>query len=149
MYSTHNFYVTSPFATILSSWGIVSAESGMRYTLAAKDIELGTWGNIDSAYTPGGSGTFSRPCTAFPLAREFRLELYKASTYGNIYGINFYELPLTQFYRSLNQVKDREANVIQQINLGYATVDASGNITALTHYTDLRNNYPGGMRVEA
>lgn len=60
-----------------------------------------------------------------------------------------YEHPLCRYVKSENKVKD--VNTVEQlwINLGYATVDASGNITALNHYTDLRNNYPGGMRVEA
>jgi len=60
-----------------------------------------------------------------------------------------YERPTAKFFRSLNKVKDRSDVEQLWVNLGYATVDASGNITALTHYTDLRNNYPGGMRVEA
>jgi hypothetical protein len=68
---------------------------------------------------------------------------------GFIYNINaIYERPTVKYYRSMNKVKDRSDTEVYWINLGYAMMDASGNISALYHYTNLLNNYPGGMRVE-
>jgi hypothetical protein len=63
--------------------------------------------------------------------------------------VEIYEQPTAKFFRGLNKVKDRTDTEVYWVNLGYATMDANGAITALNHYTDLRNNYPGGMRVEA
>lgn len=78
-----------------------------------------------------------------------KLQLRWSGVAPIVKNVQIFEGPIVNFFRSLNKVKDR-ADVEQLwINLGYATVDAAGAITALTHYTDLRNNYPGGMRVEA
>jgi len=84
------------------------------------------------------------------ISSRFRYSLGNsyATFNGGAGSIKVYEAPTAKFFRSLNKVKDRSDTEVYWINLGYAMMDASGNITALYHYTDLRNNYPGGMRVE-
>lgn len=147
-YSQTHFYLTAPFATLLAKWRLAGAGSGKGHTLYGKNLETGAWTQLDT-YTPGATGPFTRTLTTFELAKEFQLYLYDSGGSAFLYDWNLYEFPTAKFYRGLNKVKDRSDAEALWINLGYATVDAAGAITALNHYTDLRNNYPGGMRVEA
>ena len=144
-----NLYLTAPFATMLAKWRIATVVDHYQYVFYAKNLASGNWTQLD-AYAPSSvNKTFVRVFNTFELAKEFQLNIYDPAGSAVLYEWNLYESPTAKFYRSLNKVKDRSDVEQLWINLGYATVDASGNITALTHYTDLRNNYPGGMRVEA
>jgi hypothetical protein len=112
--------------------------------------ELGTWLDLT-----GGVACPAGAWSDAVLSNEHSFKSFSYFKFGGVgakWALSEFQLlerPTAKFYRSLNQVKDRADAEVYWINLGYATVDASGNITALTHYTDLRNNYPGGMRVEA
>jgi len=111
------------------------------------NADLATWEKIC------GENYVALNWRSFPLNppvrySQFKINTYRATNVPVMKEIELYESPTAKFFRGLNKVKDRTDTEVYWINLGYATVDASGNITALTHYTDLRNNYPGGMKVE-
>ena len=146
--NTEEFYITAPRTLYLNRWGCGNTKSGDAYKLYMLNPDTLQWVNIDNNGFTGAAGVAKyADCIQVNPATQFRITI--TSLYGTLYDVRFYEQPTAKFFRGLNKVKDRSDVEQLWINLGYATVDASGNITALNHYTDLRNNYPGGMRVEA
>lgn len=139
-------YLTAPFPIVLAKWGIDNSNQRY-YVMFIKNIDTGVWQQVDEYNAPGGN--WSRPISSLQYATDFSIRQDVTWTNVTFAEITLYEAPTAKFYRSLNKVKDRAGVEQLWINLGYATVDANGAITALHHYTDLRNNYPGGMRVEA
>jgi hypothetical protein len=114
------------------------------------DDEISEWRDLTGAVVCAGS-TWNQ----IILSNQYCLNTFSHFKFGGV-GTSWalaefclFERPTAKFFRGLNKVKDRTDTECYWINLGYATIDANGAITALTHYTDLRNNYPGGMRVEA
>lgn len=141
-------YITAPFVTTIASCSVESTR-GYPEQLMAKNLTTNQWVDISSSVTPNGSPRWiTLPITSFVETSQFRLKVTAPGSTAGCRCIDLYEYPTSKFFRSMNKVKDRSDTEVYWINLGYAMMDASGNITALYHYTDLRNNYPGGMRVE-
>lgn len=146
-------YVTAPFSTILAGYKQWFASVSLNSHIDYYDTDLSYWVQLSSDVNVPAS-TVS-PFIPVPVApktcTQFRIYFYRTdATYAmNLAELDLYEYPTAKFFRGLNKAKDRTDTECYWINLGYATIDANGAITALTHYTDLRNNYPGGMRVEA
>lgn len=139
------FYITAPFSFILAGVSYQAVGSSTVTLYGYNDITA-TWvalGNlsINSSVNTTLFGSNQTPYSRYKITRD-NSDFYLGM-------LRFFERPTAKFYRGLNKVKDRTDAEVYWINLGYATMDANGAITALTHYTDLRNNYPGGMRVEA
>ena len=147
---TGYIYLTSALPTMLSGVSVWGANNGSFDFNISVSIEGSVWDVILNS-TMGGwaweNKTISDPKSLIPV-RFFRVGIV-AGTYAQMGEIRFFERRSASFNRISNSAKDPQGNNTSWINLGYATVDATGAITALTHYTDLRNNYPGGMRVEA
>ena len=143
-------YLTSALPTMLSGVSVWGANNGAFNFNVSVSMEGSVWDVILNA-TMGGwtwqNKIISDPKSLIPV-RFFRVGIV-AGTYAQMGEIYFFERRSAIFNIVSNSAKDPQGNNTYWINLGYATVDASGNITALTHYTDLRNNYPGGMRVAA
>jgi len=132
----------------------VSEEKSIAERLAGLETQQGTiQRTLDEMKASMAKMTdaFTRYMTAAASLLAYQKYKIRCTGPGNsgAYSLWFYERPTARFYRGLNKVKDRTDTEVYWVNLGYATVGANGAITALTHYTDLRNNYPGGMRVEA
>jgi hypothetical protein len=147
--------ITSPIPVCIAGCSIGAyQDSGTKKSLEARDIDTGTWETITAEWSVSNTANQMSSLlasTSHKTYTEFRVKNTRTSTgsYTYVPELYLYEGPTAKFFRSLNKVKDRSDVEQLWINIGYATVDASGNITAMNHYTDLRNNYPGGMRVEA
>jgi len=156
-WGTGTIAVTFPFPLTILKWTSSlqsSSVSGEGYYLKYWDSDLNIW--VKGTETYPWENTNANIVSLIPPTPivTTKLQLYANGGYitfrgGNTERVALYEAPTAKFFRSLNKVKDRTDVEQYWINLGYATVDASGVITTLYHYTDLRNNYPGGMRVEA
>jgi len=146
-------YVTAPFSTILAGYKQWFANVPLNSHIDYYDTDLSSWVQLSSGVNvPAATVSSFIPVPVAPkTCTQFRIYFYRTdATYAMVLAeLDLYEAPTAKFFRSLNKVKDRTDTECYWINLGYATVDANGAITALNHYTDLRNNYPGGMRVEA
>lgn len=156
-WGTGTIVVTFPFPLTILKWTSslqTSSVCGEGYYLKYWDADLNVWVKGTDTYTwANANANIVSLIPATPIVTT-KLQLYANGAYITFRGgatqrVALYEAPTAKFFRSINKVKDRSDVEQHWINLGYATVDGSGNITALTHYTDLRNNYPGGMRVEA
>jgi len=158
--STAWLMIDPPYAVSLSviraSGWLWANHSGLGYSrIAGWDSVSNTWVDLVPPWPEyiGRSSWETKYLTESAAMQAYsRFGFYVVSAsgmVGELGEIELYERPVVKYFRSLNKVKDRSDVEQLWINLGYATVDASGNITALNHYTDLRNNYPGGMRVEA
>ncbi len=156
-WGTGTIAVTFPFPLTILKWTSSlqsSSVSGEGYYLKYWDSDLNIW--VKGTETYPWKNTNANIVSLIPPTPivTTKLQLYANGGYitfrgGNTERVALYEAPTAKYFRSLNKVKDRTDTEVYWVNLGYATVDANGAITALTHYTDLRNNYPGGMRVEA
>jgi len=143
-------YVEAPFA--FSCVKFSGKWAGGNYILSGYDEAAGSYTNLSTTYGLG-FGEWGEKILDLPAAasayKKYRFRQTSPYSANGFYTLKIFERPTAKFFRGLNKAKDRTDTEVYWVNLGYATIDAAGAITALTHYTDLRNNYPGGMRVEA
>lgn len=146
--SPQYLYITAPTSVVLDTVSI-KPSSTFDITFQGYDEISSVWDTL--ATKNAAVNSMFHSLTIQPTGySQYRVKCsYSTSVYYGLFGVNFYEAPATRYYKSINKVKDILDVEQYWINLGYVAVDGSGNITALTHYTDLRNNYPGGMRVES
>lgn len=137
-----------PFPLLVSFFRVCPLYDTGEFKFQGRLLVAQTWEDITSNIVITSTSWYDAPVLTTKLGTHYDAIRLVKGGFTDPAEVEIYEQPVAKFYRGLNKVKDYTGTEVYWINLGYATVNASGNITALTHYTDLRNNYPGGMRVE-